>query len=124
MVRWVQAVAVVLLTISLGLHWAVLQTAAWAGMLVTYSQNASWETAVNKTFDGQHPCQLCRLVKAGRSAEKTPETQLKTSKIEACSPVTLVIQVTSPDVAALEPLDSPCPDGRFESPLSPPPRGA
>ena len=124
MVRWVQAVAVVLLTISLGLHWAVLQTAAWAGMLVTYSQDASWQTAVDKTFDGQHPCQLCRLVKTGRSAEKTPETQLKTSKIEACSPVTLVIDLNSPDVSVLVSLELPCPVGRTDSPLSPPPRDA
>ena len=65
----VQMVTVSMLVLSLGLHWAVLQTAAWAGMLVTYSRDGSFRDAVVKTFDGKHPCSLCRAIKQGRAAE-------------------------------------------------------
>jgi hypothetical protein len=65
-------VTVALLILTLGLHWALLQGVAWAGMLITYAQEASLQEAVAKTFDGQHPCPLCKVVKQGREQEKQP----------------------------------------------------
>ena len=64
-----------MLVLSLGLHWALLQTVAWTGMLITYSRDASFKTAVAKTFDGEHPCPLCKAIKKGRAEEKKQEQQ-------------------------------------------------
>jgi hypothetical protein len=63
------------LALSLGLHWALLQTVAWTGMLITFSRGASFKEAVAKTFDGKHPCTLCKAIKQGRAAEKKQEQQ-------------------------------------------------
>lgn len=53
-----------------GGHWPLLQSIAWSGMLIENLQTDSWQEAVEKTFDGQHPCQLCHQIKAGKKAEK------------------------------------------------------
>lgn len=53
------------LVLSLGLHWTVLQSAAWVGMVVSYSRDGSVLDAFQKTFDGKHPCPLCKLVARG-----------------------------------------------------------
>ena len=50
-------------------HWAVLQTVAWTRMLAEFSQTASIETAITKTFSGQHPCNMCVQIKQGKDAE-------------------------------------------------------
>lgn len=64
---------VAMLVLSLGLHWALLQTVAWTGMLITYARDGSLQEAVAKTFDGRHPCALCKVVKEGREEEQKQE---------------------------------------------------
>lgn len=78
--RWMM---VALLCISLGLQWTVLQGVAWTGMLISYARDGSLIEAVTKTFDGEHPCQLCKAVESGQKQdqEKTANTPLK--KLEA-----------------------------------------
>jgi hypothetical protein len=75
---------VLMLVLSLGLHWALLQTAAWTGMIIAYSQDAPLLTAVAQTFDGNHPCPMCKAIKQGRAEERkrdqqkqSPDTDLK-----------------------------------------------
>jgi len=70
-----KTVTVSVLVLSLGLHWALLQTVAWTGMLISYSRDASFKEAVGKTFDGKHPCPLCKAIKKGRAEEKQQEKQ-------------------------------------------------
>ena len=53
----------------LGCHWAILQTAAWVGMVVDYSKSEGVETGVTKTFDGKHPCQLCLSIAKNKEKE-------------------------------------------------------
>jgi hypothetical protein len=62
-----------MLVVSLGLHWALLQTVAWTGMLITYAHDAPLHDAVAKTFDGQHPCTLCKVIQKGRAEERKQE---------------------------------------------------
>lgn len=53
-----------------GGHWAVLQSVAWAQMLTDYARaSGSVVTAVEQTFDGEHPCDLCRRIASGRAVE-------------------------------------------------------
>src|SRR5512137_1795783 len=65
--RWI---VVVLLVLSLGTPWALLQSVAWFRMLVSYSQQTGLAQAVSMTFDGKHPCRLCHLVKEGQAKER------------------------------------------------------
>jgi hypothetical protein len=61
------------LACSLGLHWGLLQSVAWVSMVVNYSQDAPFEQAVAKTFDGKHPCPLCKQIAQGKRSEKKSE---------------------------------------------------
>jgi hypothetical protein len=58
------------LVLTLGLHWALLQSVAWTGMFISYSQENSFRTAVRMTFDGKNPCCMCKSIKQGRSEER------------------------------------------------------
>jgi len=70
-----RVVVVLALSFSLGPHWALLQTFAWTGMLISHSHGASLKEAIAKTFDGQHPCGLCLFIEKGRAAEKQQKQQ-------------------------------------------------
>ena len=61
------------LAFSIGLHWELLQSVAWMGMMVKYSQRSGIGEALEKTFDGKHPCALCKVVAEGKKSEKKPE---------------------------------------------------
>ena len=39
----------------LGGHWALLQTSAWVGMIVQYSQRSGLKAGITQTFDGETP---------------------------------------------------------------------
>ena len=55
-----------------GGHWAVLQTVAWVEMLRDYTQKTgSMAVAVEQTFDGQHPCELCLQIATAKQQENT-----------------------------------------------------
>lgn len=77
--KWLVVLALVVTT---GGHWFLLQSAAWVGMAVSYSQSDSFTTALKKTFDGNHPCNLCKMVKAGKASEKKRDLQKLDVKFE------------------------------------------
>jgi hypothetical protein len=54
-----------------GGHWVLLQSVAWTTMIVTYSQDSTITAAIQKTFDGAHPCNLCQTVSAGIGKQKS-----------------------------------------------------
>jgi hypothetical protein len=122
MKRSVQIAAALLLSLTLGLHWAVLQSVAWTAMLIERTRETSFAIAVQTTFDGQHPCKLCQVVAAGKSAEKAPATSLKVPPLEVSSLSDSVVSIL-PQHVELPPtrLDLPL-ISRLESPPLPPPR--
>jgi len=67
---------------SLGLHWGLLQSAAWVRMVVVYAQNSTLNEAVSKTLDGKHPCSLCKAIAKGKRSEKKPDTSDATKKLD------------------------------------------
>lgn len=79
--RLVNTLTVFLLVLTLGLQWVVLQAVAWTGMIVSYSQNNSISQALSMTFDGEHPCPLCKVIKQGRAAEKEQEKEAPINKL-------------------------------------------
>ena len=70
--RWI---LIGLLALTVGGQWFILQSAAWAGMIVSYSKSATLTEAIGKTFDGQHPCPLCKFVARSQGHEKKQEMQ-------------------------------------------------
>ena len=60
-----------------GGHWAVLQSVAWAGMIVEYSKDSSLGAALTKTFGGKAPCKMCRAIEAGTQKENRLPTTFK-----------------------------------------------
>jgi hypothetical protein len=77
--RWLP---VLLLTFVLGGHWGVLQSIAWMSMMANYSRTAPFEQALARTFDGKHPCPLCRLVANGKKSEERQDKQKLVIKID------------------------------------------
>jgi len=67
---------------SIGLHWAFFQTLAWAQMVISYSQNAPLSEALVKTFDGKHPCKLCKNIAESKRTEKQTDSDLDLKKFE------------------------------------------
>lgn len=63
------------LFLSIGLQWAGLQSAAWVGMVVSYSRQVNFGTAIEMTFDGAHPCNLCKAVKKGQETQTGKNTR-------------------------------------------------
>ncbi|WP_142659583.1 hypothetical protein [Methylacidimicrobium tartarophylax] len=106
-----------------GGHWVLWQGAAWAGMLVRYSQSYGMETGLYMTFDGKHPCQICkRVVKGKNKEEHSSRSERSQEEIglyffaygSLSSPLLLSAErpvIGQPDLSI-----------RTDRPLSPPPR--
>jgi hypothetical protein len=75
------------LFVSLGGHFALVQTFAWGNMLVEYSQSSSVLEAAKKTFDGEHPCHLCKVVKESREQDEKKTLVKAESKMDVTVPV-------------------------------------
>ncbi len=80
-----QRLVVLLVCLSLGMHWVLLQGVAWTGMLISFAREGTVIEAVQKTFDGQHGCALCAKVKEGResSQEEPGQSGQSLKKIDA-----------------------------------------
>ena len=80
--RLTKLLLVLALTLSLGAHWLFLQSIAWVGMVVNFSQTAPLHEAFNKTFDGRHPCSLCKMVREGKAKEQKRELLKTVTKLD------------------------------------------
>jgi hypothetical protein len=119
--RWL---IVLTLTLSLGAHWMFLQSVAWVGMVVKYSHDATITKALGKTFDGQHPCKLCKVVQQGKAAEKKQDTQKPEIKMDKFPPVDRAFTLCPPLFRPTL-FSAPLPaTSRIESPPIPPPERA
>lgn len=68
--RFSKAVVVLALAGSIGLHWAFFQSVAWVNMVISYAQGEPLTEALQKTFDGKHPCALCKQLAKTKQSEK------------------------------------------------------
>lgn len=122
--RFTKLLVVLSLTLSLGAHWMFLQSVAWIGMLASYSQHDPLAEALSKTFDGKHPCQLCKLVQKGKAHEKKQDTQKPTTKLDQFLTPGQSIMLCPPQLERLASTDSSSSHARCESPPTPPPERA
>jgi hypothetical protein len=65
-----------------GTHWMMLQTVAWATMLADNARTAPLPSAFARTFDGKHPCALCKQIAAGKQSEHKSDVQTELKKLE------------------------------------------
>ncbi|MEI6194185.1 MAG: hypothetical protein WCS42_07630 [Verrucomicrobiota bacterium] len=81
-VRFGHVLMIVALLAASGAHWAALQSVAWSTMLAKNLHSASLTQALVKTFDGKHPCPLCKAVAAGKAEEEKSDFTLELKKLE------------------------------------------
>lgn len=96
---------IVALLTATGMHWLALQSAAWTAMLARNLQTASFAQALNRTFDGKHPCSLCKQISKDKQTEKKSELQTEQRKLEfTCDlePVFFMPPMLSREVVPLE----------------------
>lgn len=94
--RLAQRGIVLLVCLSLGMHWALLQGIAWTGMLITFAREGAMIEAVEKTFDGQHACALCLKVKEGRESNRKQPQQAGQSLKKLDAVLVAVVKLIAP----------------------------
>lgn len=87
-----QYLLIATLIVSFGGHLALLQTIAWGNMMVNYSQAASVKEAAKMTFDGQHPCPMCKLVKESKKEEDKKPLVKAASNVEVILPAEIALK--------------------------------
>jgi hypothetical protein len=122
MVKWVGNLFLILaLLTATNSQWFVLQSVAWASMIVRYSERAPLEVALMHTFDGKHPCCLCKAIAAAKKSEKKKEFPLQTRKLEfPLAPENFVL--VAPSHFKLLPLENTSAETLLRRPPTPPPR--
>jgi hypothetical protein len=71
--RLAHLLLIVALVTATGTHWVILQSVAWTSMLAQNLQEAPVSDALVKTFDGKHPCNICKAITHGKQSEKKSE---------------------------------------------------
>lgn len=112
---------IVALLFATGSQWVALQSVAWIGMVANYSEHASFTEALAKTFDGRHPCCLCKAIAAAKKSEKKSEFGSQLPKIEF-PPLNADVVLIAPRCEFLRASDS-FAQALPQRPLVPPPRG-
>jgi hypothetical protein len=110
-----QLLVVFTLICAIGGHWAILQSVAWVGMVVSYSQNSTLQEALVKTFDGKHPCRVCKVVAKEKQAEQKQVLLKVETKLDFCL-VHASAWLHAPPPFDVFPSESDSGKARFESP--------
>jgi hypothetical protein len=106
------------------MQWSVVQIVGWVNMTITFSRSESFTTALSMTFDGEHPCALCRLAQS----QSQPDDELPSETKSELKSLTAVVW-HSPSLVFTQPLVQhvracvQCMTGmERKRPLVPPPR--
>jgi hypothetical protein len=76
-----RGLVILALCLAVGLDRVALQSVAWTTMLVTNAQHSSsLVQVVARTFDGQHPCDLCKRISSAQHSQKKQPTQPSPAK--------------------------------------------
>jgi hypothetical protein len=108
---------------SVGLHWPLLQSFAWTTMLVGNLKITSFSVAVQRTFDGRHPCALCKAIAEGKKSERKSDPLVPLKKMEAvngAAPIVVWPSASFPVLKAQAALLATL----LRAPPTPPPRAA
>jgi len=121
MLRFGQILMLIALLAINGAHWVTLQTVAWTAMFTQNLRTGSLEDALTKTFDGRHPCCLCKQIAASKKSESKTEFSFSLKKLEFASEK-IVITLTPPSQFSFLPRIDSHTSGLVSKPAVPPPR--
>jgi hypothetical protein len=113
---------VLALVAMLGAHWALLQSVAWTAMLADNLCKQSVKEAVRETFDGNHPCDICKAIAAGKQSEKKTDLSFQSQKLEFPQLKENFVLV-APSQFQLLPQENSFAKSLSQKPLLQPPRG-
>lgn len=113
---------VIALCVSLGTHWFALQSFAWARMLLQNSRQYSLTDAVARTFDGDHPCNLCKTVQHSKKQSDQQQKETATKKMDLRAVIAASDLVFPAGKFSLRKVASPQFGRRADRPPVPPPR--
>jgi len=122
LLRPVKFLVILALVAATGLHWAALQTVAWTTMLADNLHTHSFSQAVAQTFDGRHPCSLCKAIAAGKKSSRKNEFTLQMQELKF-PPVKENVILSAPSRFGFLPPANDFAKARSRKPLLPPPRG-
>ena len=112
---------VMALVLMTGAHWTALQTVAWTMMLAENLCHDSVAESVSKTFDGEHPCCLCKAIAATKKSEKKSEAAAPVLKMEFPPTPGNFLFISPEPISAFSLYDFSA-DSFFSKPPVPPPR--
>jgi hypothetical protein len=115
------ALLIAVLLAGTGAHWGALQSVAWTHMLAENLRTTSFAQAVVRTFDGQHPCSICKVIASAKKSEKRAEFSQPVTKLEF--PLTMQSPLLiAPTRSQLVPTANELVESLFHQPPTPPPR--
>ena len=120
--RFQRIIAAIALFALLGGPKGIVQCYAWGMMLYERTSESSFAEALQSTFSGEEPCEIC--VALGNTADSSAKAQVPPShKLELLSPANTKNIVPQRRVIALLPLTGPDPNSPENgAPPVPPPR--
>jgi len=122
LVRFGKILVVLALVTTLGAHWALLQTVAWTTMLASNLESGSIHAAMAKTFDGLHPCCLCKAIAAAKKSQQKQQFNIEKERLEFPPPQGNLVLI-GPSRLDLFPRHDSFAKSFFPQPATPPPRG-
>ena len=110
-----------MLVLTIGGHWMLLQSVAWVRMAVVFSEKAPLAQSLRMTFDGKHPCKLCKAVQEGRHSAKEERPGKSGTKLDLVCFRSLLVMVPRAGGGSVV-AQSNALEQRSEPPPTPPPR--
>ena len=121
MARVRNVVLIALLLAVTGSQWAMLQSYAWTMMLAHNLRTECFTEAVAHTFDGKHPCRLCKAIQNSKKSErKQTPTRIEVKIDFWLAPVACLL--IAPPAASHAWPHTDAFYSRVETPPTPPPR--
>jgi hypothetical protein len=105
-----------------GGHWAVLQSVAWATMIIDYAKAEPLAEALSMTFDGAHPCGMCKEISKSKKTEREPIKVKSDKKVESLASTTQALLIDTDPVHNWLRSEAPLVPGWMDSPPVPPPK--
>ena len=121
LLRLGKVLVVFALVSTLSAHWALLQTVAWTTMLAGNLQSGSLRAAMTKTFDGQHPCCLCKAIANAKKTEQKDQATSPDLKLDLLLAQENLVLI-APSRLELFPHKNLSAESVSSKPLTPPPR--
>jgi hypothetical protein len=109
------------LVATLSAHWALLQSVAWTSMLASNLGSCSFRDAMFMTFDGHHPCPLCKAIAAAKKSEQKNQITYEQQKLDF-PPIDGGLVLIAPSRVEISSANT-FAESILQKPLTPPPRG-